>query len=333
MGGSLVGGGEAPAVSVEVAPEVRARDAAGLRGGGAVREGSGGAVGRDWLDQRTPIELRGERVSLHHVTAPGPGGAPPLLLLHGMASSWRQWRTTLLRLGGEVPLCALDFPGFGGSDSTRRPLAGPDFVDACEAWCRRRGWPAISAVGHSFGGAVLVEWAGRHPERFRSLGLIAPASVFHPWYTAGYDFLRWPVLGPALVPLVIWLVSTRRVGRRVFAHIANDIGSLEPDEVRDLQWGCRAAREMRRALDYYRFPEAAEHLGRIRCPVLIAWGTHDRVVPFSDAAFYLGHLPDGHMESWTGCGHVPMMERRAECDGFLRRVFSAMGAGGRVAEA
>jgi pimeloyl-ACP methyl ester carboxylesterase len=80
---------------------------------------------------------------------------------------------------------------------------------------------------------------------------------------------------------------------------------------------------MRRALDYYHFPDLETQLGRIRCPVIVGWGTHDRVVPYSDAAFFMAHLPDARLVSWSGCGHVPMMERRAECDALLREVWAA----------
>lgn len=283
--------------------------------------GRGGAA--TLADFRTPVQLRGQTVSLHHAATEAAG--PPLVLLHGMASSWRQWRRTMLRLGGEIPLAALDLPGFGDSASTRRPLAAGDFADAAEAWCRARGWPALSAVGHSFGGAVLVDWAARYPERFRSLALIAPAALFHPWYTAGYDFLRWPLLGPLLVAPVIWLISTRSLGVRFFGHIVSDIGGLSEDELDDLQWGCRRAREMRRALDYYRFPEVAEQLARIRRPTLVGWGTNDRVVPYTDAAFYAAHLPQGQLRTWEGCGHVPMLERREAFDALLREVWAAGG--------
>lgn len=272
---------------------------------------------------RTPVDFRGERVLLHHATTAGvPESAGPLLLLHGMASSWRQWRTTMLRLGPEIPLAALDLPGFGDSGLTRQPLATEDFADVAEAWCRARGWPPLAAIGHSFGGAVLIDWASRYPERFRALGLLAPAAIFHDWYTAGWAFLRRPVLGPLVLPLFIWLISTQAVGRKVFGHIVSDFGLLQADEFGDLQWGCRHAREMRRALNYYHFKDLDAHLERIRCPVTIGWGTHDRVVPYSDAQVYAKHLPDARLLTWDGCGHVPMLERRDACDDLLRSVWT-----------
>ena len=274
---------------------------------------------------KTPVTLHGKRLLMHHAATTDAESTAPLVLLHGMASSWRQWRTTMLRIGAELPIAALDLPGFGDSARPRRRLLAGDFADAAEAWCRVRGWPPLAAVGHSFGGAVLIDWAGRYPERFRSIGLVAPAAVFHHWYTSGYGFLRWPVLGPLLTAPALWLISTRTLGRRVFGHIATDLAAVAPDEMGDLQWGCRRAREMRRALDYYRFPNLTDHLGCIRCPVTVGWGTHDRVVPYSDAPAYMAHLPQARLQTWEACGHVPMLERRSAFDDLLREVWAASG--------
>jgi pimeloyl-ACP methyl ester carboxylesterase len=281
----------------------------------------------------TPVPLRGERVRLHAAwTAPDGATAPPLLLLHGMASSWRQWRGTLLRLGRSLPAAALDFPGFGASDSTRRPLEVDDFVEACEAWCRENRLPSLAAAGHSFGGAVLVRWSALYPGRFRSLGLLAPAAVPHPWHGAGEGPIRWPLARPVL-PLLIWLMSTRALGPRYFGHIATDLGSFTEAEYADLQWGCRRAREMLRALDYYRFPSLEDDLRRVRVPVVLGWGTHDRVVPISDAPVFTGNLRDSALRVWQGCGHVPMLERREACDELLADVWRvAAGAAARAAE-
>lgn len=278
----------------------------------------------------TRIALRGRPLRLHSVwCGPAPGAEEPLVLLHGMASSWRQWRTTMLRLGGAeaggVPTAAIDFPGFGASGQPRRRLEVDDYVEACEAWARACGLPRIAAVGHSFGGAVLVRWAGLHPERFRSIGLLAPASVRHPWHTAGSGLIRWPVLGRLAAHAYVWLSTTYRCGPRFFGHIAADFSTIRPEEYPDLQWGARHAREMLRALDYYEFPTLARDLSAIGAPVRIGWGALDRVVPCTDAAVFTGCLAGARLELWEDCGHVPMLERRAECDALLRAVWADRG--------
>ena len=280
------------------------------------------AAAPELLAETTEVAFRHRPLRLHAVhTAPAAGCHPPLLLLHGMASSWRQWRATMVRLGPGLPLAALDFPGFGDSAAPRQPMEAPDYADVCEAWCRIHRWPALAAVGHSFGGAVLVDWASRYPRRFTSLGLLAPAVIRHPWYSAGRGPIRWPLVGRLALPFFLWLISTRALGPRYFGHIVSDLTAVTEEETRDLQWGCRRAREMLRALDYYEFAGLAERMASIEVPVTIGWGTHDRVVPHSDSAILTARLPRHRLCTWAGCGHVPMLERRAECDALLRTVW------------
>ena len=227
----------------------------------------------------------------------------------------------MLRLGGDIPLAALDLPGFGDSELAPRALNFTDFADACESWCQARNWRQVAAVGHSFGGAVLIDWAARYPHRFRRIGLIAPAAVFHPSYTDDWKFLSCPVIGPRVAPLVLWLISTRWFGRHTLGRLVSHLGTLDDDIADDLQWGCRRAREMLRALNYYRFPDLEGHLRRIAPPVALGWGIRDPVVPFTDASAYADTLPNcQRLFAWEDCGHVPMLEHPEQCGGLIRWV-------------
>ena len=46
----------------------------------------------------------------------------------------------------------------------------------------------------------------------------------------------------------------------------------------------------------------------IRCPVLLVWGAHDRMLPHSDARIALGSLPTTQVELIEGAGHRPQLE-------------------------
>lgn len=271
--------------------------------------------------ERTNVAVQGRPLALHWVRA-GVEGDPPLILIHGMASSWRQWRTSIERLAPELPLVAVDLPGFGDSGLARRAMRVEEFADALEGWCRTQRWPRLAAIGHSFGGAVLIDWIARYPERFTTIGLMAPGAIFHPWYTSGYSILRWPVLGRLMAPGVIWAISTHTLGRRLFAHLLTDIRNVRRDEEGDLQWGCRRAREMLRALDYYRFPTLEQDLPRIRQSVFVGWGTADRVVPVEDALVFRRLVADCRATLWEGAGHLPFLEQREPCDAWIRTVWA-----------
>jgi pimeloyl-ACP methyl ester carboxylesterase len=46
----------------------------------------------------------------------------------------------------------------------------------------------------------------------------------------------------------------------------------------------------------------------IRCPVLLVWGAHDRMLPHSDARMALDALPTTQVELIEGCGGHPQLE-------------------------
>jgi pimeloyl-ACP methyl ester carboxylesterase len=46
----------------------------------------------------------------------------------------------------------------------------------------------------------------------------------------------------------------------------------------------------------------------VDCPVLLIWGTRDRMVPHSGARVVLDALPGTRVELIEGCGHCPQLE-------------------------
>ncbi|MCX6025023.1 MAG: alpha/beta hydrolase, partial [Chloroflexi bacterium] len=98
-----------------------------------------------------------------------------LLFVHGWSSSGRMWHETMRALSDEWRCLAPDLPGHGQSD--KPPFAWysvSNFAEAIGAWADRLGGLPRVAVGHSLGGAVVVELALRYPERIGRIVLVNP---------------------------------------------------------------------------------------------------------------------------------------------------------------
>jgi pimeloyl-ACP methyl ester carboxylesterase len=103
-----------------------------------------------------------------------------VLLLHGLGASRRYWDRVAPDLR-PLPVVALDAPGHGetpadAADPAARSLEGiaADAALALDAL----GLSRVLVVGHSWGGAIALTLAARHPERV--LGVIAIDGGFTP---------------------------------------------------------------------------------------------------------------------------------------------------------
>ena len=64
-------------------------------------------------------------------------------------------------------------------------------------------------------------------------------------------------------------------------------------------------------------PKLAGRLRRVRCPVLLLWGDHDKLVPPSYGEAYRQCLPQAKWKLIKDCGHMAMFEKESD---FVRAV-------------
>ena len=99
---------------------------------------------------------------------------PTLVLLHSSAASARQWDALARRLVDAFDVHAVELHGHGA----RAPWSGPaaltlaDEAALVDTLVARRG--AVHLVGHSYGGAVALDVARRHPHAVRSVAVYEP---------------------------------------------------------------------------------------------------------------------------------------------------------------
>ncbi len=111
--------------------------------------------------------------------APGPPGAPALLLLHGWtATAALNWFPALPPLGQRYRVVAMDLRGHGRGIRSRRRFRLADCADDAEALCAVLDLPAVTAVGYSMGGPVAQLLWRRHRPRVAGMVLCATASTF-----------------------------------------------------------------------------------------------------------------------------------------------------------
>lgn len=131
------------------------------------------------------------------------GSGPPLLLLHGSASSCHAWEEVAVRLRSVFSLVIPDLPGHGGSSQLPAGLGGPDdLARALGALLRAEGVAPVLVAGHSVGAVLAI--------RAASLGWIAPVGILGVNPALGP---RSAYLPPLLEPVAAWMARSKGAAR------------------------------------------------------------------------------------------------------------------------
>lgn len=265
-----------------------------------------------WLEA-TGLVARERVVAGHRVRYVRAGQGPPVVLIHGLASSIYTWKAVLPRLAADHDVVALDLPGFGGSEQPA-DLDFADLVAAVSALLDALGLERASLVGNSLGGAVAASVAARRPERVPALVLI-DAAGFQRDLADAPAVLRVAVADPT--GLLARLPFKRPLVRLALRQVFHDDARVTDERVAEyvaplLRSGAVASlRSLLRTP-----PERVEHLRRalpgIRAPTLVVWGREDAWIPQAHADRFAAEIPDTRVVRLDDCGHMPQEECPAE---------------------
>jgi len=105
-------------------------------------------------------------IRMHYLEWPGPAGAPAVLLLHGYLAHAHWWDFIAPWLAEGYRVIAPDFSGMGDS-GTRAHYTHEHFHAEITGIVEATGLAGCTAIGHSFGGRVLLYACAQRPELFR----------------------------------------------------------------------------------------------------------------------------------------------------------------------
>jgi pimeloyl-ACP methyl ester carboxylesterase len=241
------------------------------------------------------VESRSITVAGHrmHYDAAGPAGGPPVVLVHGLgghAEDWAHLSPFLVRAGFRVYMP--DLPGYGRSEQPSDfSYSVPDEAVAVLAFMDAMGLQQVDLGGWSMGGWIVQCIASQHPERVKRLMLFDSAGLYvRPnWNTALFT----PANAAELDQLDALLMP----------HPPNLPGFIAADLLRISR---RNAWVIRRALDSMLTGRDATDklLPGLKMPVLVVWGSEDRITPLSEGNAIHALVPQSQFELIPGCGHL-----------------------------
>lgn len=251
------------------------------------------------------------------------GAGPPVVMLHGIGRSLEDWSEQHELLEDRFRVYSVDLAGFGGSDPLTEPYTLPalasfveDFLDAVEV-----AGPA-HLVGNSLGGAVAMQVAVQAPHRVASLVLVDSAG-FGREVSLGLRLLAIRPLGRLL--LRPSRSGARQVERSIFHDpaFATDARIEHAYRFAQRPHAARVLLEIARTLGTLRgvrpqWPQRLlEAVAELDIPVLVVWGSSDRILPAAHLNAAAARLPHARTHLFEDTGHMPQIER---ADAFSRLV-------------
>lgn len=252
-------------------------------------------------------------LDLHYVDA---GEGAPVVFVHGLLGSHRDWADLLDTLSAHHRVLAPDLFGHGAS---AKPM-GDYSLGAHAATLRdlldHLGIGAVTLVGHSLGGGIALQFAYLFPDRVQRLVLVSSGGLGRELSlllrVATFPGVEWvlPVLASR------WVRDRGEALGRGLARVGMRAGSDATQAWRGfVSLGDPESRRAflatsRSVIDPGGQTVTAQHrLSEIAAvPTLLVSGTHDRLIPSWHAVAAQQAMPNSRIVVFERAGHFPHLE-------------------------
>lgn len=233
------------------------------------------------------VKLRG--LNVHYESG---GNGNPVLLLHGWGADLRSLRqvSEFIRDSVGAKYYAIDFPGFGFSDTPSIGWDVNDFVSIVVDFLDKHRLEHIDIIAHSFGGRVAIKLASQYPERVNRLILVGSAGI-RPKRTFSETIL-YHLISAKLVKKLTKTVPTRAMNL-IRGRLLSRLGSSD----------YRNSGEMRETFVKIVDEDLRSFLPDIPHPTLLIWGELDMETPLADGKIMEEMIPNACLKAISGAGH------------------------------
>ena len=209
---------------------------------------------------------------------------PAAICLHGSGADSLVWGYQVSRLSRQFRIIAPDLPGHGESEGAALESAD-EYARWIDRFARALELETFFLMGHSFGGAIVQEYARLFPEKLKGIILIATGAGFklsrayRELHVSGVDVQN---LDSEDIPPAI---------RQGYAMLKKVSGPLLHADL--LAAGCF---------------DSSLWISSVHVPALVFWGSADFITPRELPEALAAALPNASFQVIDGAGHVLMVE-------------------------
>ena len=217
--------------------------------------------------------------------------ARTMVFIHGYGGNCTQWHYQLRHFSDDSRVIALDLRGHGLSDKPHSDYTMQEIVGDIDAALNALGvTEPFVLLGHSYGGAIVTEYAVAHPERVARLVLIAAAGEYIIAVTTRFA-LRLPLFMMGIIHALYthkFLSSTPQVMKTLYENNFS-------------KW---------KGWDLFR---------QLTMPVLVIRGNRDNVLPREAVEGVARAIPNAEDVDMGASAHMVMLERREAVNRAIER--------------
>jgi 3-oxoadipate enol-lactonase len=236
------------------------------------------------------------------------GEGQPLVFIHGLGSSTRDWESQVPEFSKSFKVVAFDLRGHGQSDKPAGPYTMSQYSDDLAGLLRALNITSAHIVGISLGGGIAFQFAIVHPTQVKTMTIVNSA----------------PTLGdPAQVkPEIERRVGiVQQMGMRAMGQALAPALFPKPEhaalrETFIARWAENdppAYMDATRALDGW---DVTDKLGSIQIPTLVISADQD-YTPVAVKEAYVKLMPDAQLVVIADAHHATPIERPQEFNAVL----------------
>jgi pimeloyl-ACP methyl ester carboxylesterase len=243
------------------------------------------------------------------------GQGPPIVVVHGLGGAAVNFTLLAPLLARRHRVLIPDLPGHGKTEPLERADDLTAYADHVAALAELEDMFPAPLIGYSMGGVIALRLAVSRPKRVTALALVAAAGIVSVSRRAEIWLAVTGALRPAQIMTRFRGTFARRPRLRWLPFGlwgAVDPPALAPEGVLGFLEGPSQHTDVGMAGRALLRDDPRPDLDHVRCPVLLLWGSRDRLVPLVDGFEYARRLR-APIRTLPAAGHLLVGEQPHAC--------------------
>ena len=241
------------------------------------------------------VQVNGKKIN-YEVSGQG----KPIVLLHGWLASLETMAPLARHLEKHFKVYSIDVIGFGKSELPDKPLNTNDFGDFLKELLEKLEIENPILIGHSNGGRMIINFAGRNLGKINKIVLIDSAGIIPKrkpkYYIRTYTF-------KVLKNIFKILPKTEMVNNlkdRILGKFVSSDYKNSPDV-------------LKKTMSIILNEDQKYLMPNIKAPTLLIWGDKDTATPIEDGKTMEKLIPGSGLVTYEGAGHFSYLDKLSNC--------------------